>query len=107
MAEPLKLPAPAWATEIDGESRSGITWRRAASIKPLAEPDWVDQPRGEAEVVVERYDLIDRTAEGFVLAEGRLLFFVAGTFFDHTEAHRLHAALGELLGLVDPEGGSR
>lgn len=104
MAEPLQLPAPSWATEIDGEARSGITWRRTASVKPLAEPDWVGKPREEQPIVVERLDRIDATAGGFVLTEGELLFFVAGEFFDAEQAWRLYEGLGELLVLVDPDG---
>jgi hypothetical protein len=106
VSAPLTLPAPSWATAIDGEARSGITWRRVASVKPLAEGSWVDKPREEVEVTVERFDRIDQTPDGFVLTEGALLFYI-GDLYDLEQAHRLHAALGELLALVDAEGGAR
>ncbi len=103
VAEVLQLPAPEWATAIDGEARSGITWIRLAEEKPLAEPDCVGWPRPEVQVSVERFDLIDRTAEGFTLTEGQLLFFVVDAHFDLRQAWVLYRALGELLGEVDPE----
>lgn len=106
MSAPLQLPAPSWATAIDGEARSGVTWRRVASVKPLAEASWVDQPREECEITVERFDRIDQTPDGFVLTEGNLLFFVGADFYDREQARRLHAALGELLDLVDAEDGA-
>lgn len=103
----LQLPAPSWATAIEGEARSGLTWRRIADIKPLAEPDDVGGPRPPVEVTVERYDLIDHTEDGFTLTEGQMLFFLVDAFFDLEQFRRLHAAIGQLLVLVDPDGGAR
>jgi hypothetical protein len=104
---PLLLPAPAWATAVDGEARDGITWRRVSSIKPLVNDDVVGRVRSEMEVTVEREDLIQREGDGFVLVEGQLLVFAGDEWFDLEQARRLHAALGELLDLVDVEGGAR
>jgi hypothetical protein len=107
VAEPLQLPAPVWATDIDGEARSGLTWRRIADVRPLAEPDDVGGPRPPVEVTVERFDLIDHAEDGFMLTEGQLLFFLVDAYFDLEQFRRLHAAIGQLLDLVDPEAGAR